>query len=372
MKTDRINVTQPSLPLLKEFIPYLEEIWESKWLTNNGQFHHQLEKELAKFLGVKHLCLFNNGTNALMVALQALEITGEVITTPFSFVATSHSIVWNRTAPVFCDIDSKTYNLDPEKVETLITPKTTAILPVHVYGNPCDNEKIQAIADKYNLKVIYDAAHAFNVKRNGESILNWGDLSVLSFHATKVFNTIEGGAIVCNSQEMKQKIDYLKNFGFAGETIIVSSGINGKMNELQAAFGLLQLRDIEINITKRKKISDYYRAEFVSVEGITCIRINEDVTWNYAYFPILVNKEKFGISRDELYEKLKKNNIYSRKYFYPLISNLPTYIDLDSAHPNNLPVANKIADQALCLPIYPDLEKREFIKIIEIIAQNSH
>ncbi len=363
----RINVTQPSLPPLKGFIPYLRKIWDSKWLTNNGQFHQQLEKELAEFLGVKYVCLFNNGTIALMVAMQALEITGEVITTPFSFVATSHAIVWSKAKPVFCDIDPNTLNLDPAKLKALITPQTTAIMPVHVYGNPCDNEKIQKIANKHNVKVIYDAAHAFNVKKEGESILNWGDLSVLSFHATKVFNTIEGGAIVCHSKKMKQKIDDLKNFGFRSETEVVDIGINGKMNELQAAFGLLQLKDVENNIKKRKLVANYYYSNLDNVKGITCLDNDHSIKWNYSYFPIIIDKEKFGKTRNKLYEKLKENNVFTRRYFYPLISNFPMYKDLKSAQLDKLPIANKIALQVLCLPLYDDLTEEQVKKICKII-----
>ena len=367
MKQKRINVTQPTLPLLEDFIPYLEKIWDSQWLTNNGQFHQQLEKELTQLLGVKHICLFNNGTIALMVALNALKISGEVITTPFSFVATSHSIMWSNSKPVFCDIDPNSMNIDSAKLEALITPKTTAIMPVHVYGNPCNNEEIQMIADKHNLKIIYDAAHAFNVKKNGESILNWGDLSVLSFHATKVFNTIEGGAIVCHSMEMKYKIDDLKNFGIRNETEVVDIGINGKMNELQAAFGLLQLKDIEKNITKRKKIAEHYRTTLSQVEGINFLKSDKDVSWNYAYFPILIDEKKYGKVRDELYLFLKQNNIFCRRYFYPLISNFEAYNNLKIVGKSSLPIANAIAGKVLCLPIYTDLSEKDVKNIITLL-----
>ena len=366
-KHKRINVIQPFLPDLKEFIPYLEKIWDSKWLTNNGQFHQQLEKELAEFLGVKHICLFANGTFGLIIALKALEITGEVITTPYSFVATSHSIVWNKATPVFCDIDENNLNIDPEKIEELITNKTTAIMPVHIYGHPCDNERIQAIADRHNLKVIYDAAHAFNVKQNDHSILNWGDLSVLSFHATKVFNTFEGGAIICHDKDMKRKIDDLKNFGFHSETEVVTVGINAKMNEVQAAMGLLQLKYVEDNISKRKKITEYYRKYLKNVEGIKYFSYMPNVTANYSYFPIFVDKNKYGKTRDELYEILKQNNIFSRRYFYPLISQFSSYQNFDSASKYNLPIANKIAEQVLCLPIYPELDIENVKLISEII-----
>lgn len=365
----RINVTEPSLPDLQDFIPYLEKIWESKWLTNNGKFHQQLEKELADFLGVKHLCLFSNGTLALMVALQALRITGEVITTPFSFVATTHSLWWNNIKPVFCDIEEKTFNIDENKIEALITPKTTAIMPVHVYGNPCNNSKIQKIADTYGLKIIYDAAHAFNVKQNNQSILNWGDLSILSFHATKVFSTIEGGAIICPDLQTKQRIDYLKNFGFAGETTVVAPGINAKMNEVQAAFGLLQLKHVEQNILNRKAISDFYKQHLANVKGIEFIDDNPSVKQNYSYFPILINK-MYSKNRDELYEIFKTHNIFSRRYFYPLISNFSTYKNLDSALPSKLSVANKVANQVLCLPIYSNLAIEDAEKIVAIIKEN--
>ncbi|MDA3779380.1 MAG: DegT/DnrJ/EryC1/StrS family aminotransferase [Bacteroidales bacterium] len=367
MNKKNIYVTEPSLPDLEEFIPYLEKIWEAKWLTNRGQFHVQLEKELAEFLGVKHLCLFNNGTIALIVALQALRITGEVITTPFSFVATTHSLWWNDIKPVFCDIEDKTYNLDPDKIESLITPKTTAILPVHVYGNPCDNDKIQKIADTYGLKVIYDAAHAFNVKKDGQSILNMGDLSILSFHATKVFNTFEGGAIVCHDAKMKQRIDYLKNFGFAGETTVVAPGINGKMNEIQSAFGLLQLKHVEENILKRKRVAEYYDKALRDIDGLTLPPRLPSTTQNYSYYPILIDKEKFGSSRDEVYQKLRDNNIFARRYFYPLISSFSTYKSLASAQPEKLSNSNKIADQVLCLPIYSELNIDTIDLILHII-----
>jgi dTDP-4-amino-4,6-dideoxygalactose transaminase len=367
MPKEKIKVTQPSLPDLKDFIPYLEDIWDSKWLTNNGKFHQKLEKELADFLGVKYISLFNNGTSALMVALKALDITGEVITTPYSFVATSNVIVWNNCKPVFCDIEPKTMNIDPEKIEALITPQTTAIMPVHVYGIPCENTKIELIAKKHNLKVIYDAAHAFGVKKDGETILNWGDLSVLSFHATKVFNTLEGGAIISHKKEMKEKIDRLKNFGFVNETTIAEIGINGKMNELQAAFGLMQLKNIKDNISKRKKIAEFYRQSLDNISGIEYLQIEENVDWNYAYFPIFVNEKEYGMSRDQVYEKLKQNNIYGRRYFYPLISEFSMYKGLDSAKPENLPVAHKMANEVICLPIYPELAEEMINKIIYLI-----
>lgn len=362
-----INVTQPFLPPLDEYIPYLKEIWGSKWLTNNGPFHQQLEKELASFLGVPYISLFANGTLALVTALQVLRITGEVITTPYSFVATTHSLWWNKIKPVFVDIEPEYCNLDPNKIEEVITPETSAILPVHVYGNPCQMAEIQKIADKHNLKVIYDAAHAFGVKLNGESILNFGNLSILSFHATKVYNTFEGGAIVCHDEEMKRHIDDLKNFGFRGETIVVAHGINAKMNELQAAMGLLQLKYINEAIKKRKAIAQIYREELKDVDGISFLNDIENVEHNYSYFPIFVDKDQYGMTRDELYEKLKENGIYGRRYFYPLISNMPTYRSLLSATKENLPVANKVGEQVLCLPIYGSLTIDVVNKISQLI-----
>lgn len=365
-----IYVTQPTMPNLEDFIPYLEQIWDNKILTNNGQFHQQLEKELASFLGVPYISLFTNGTLALVTALQASRITGEVITTPYSFVATTHSLWWNNIKPVFVDIEPQFRNLDPKKIEAAITPKTTAIMPVHVYGNPCYVEKIQEIADIYGLKVIYDAAHAFGVKYKGRSILNYGDLSILSFHATKVFNTFEGGAIISRDSATKQRIDYLKNFGFAGETTIMGPGINSKMNEVQAAMGLLQLKSFNQNIEKRKLISDSYRSLLNSIKGISMLPEPQNTTSNFAYFPIFIDEKNYGISRDELYEKLKQNNIYARRYFYPLISNFTMYRGLDSANPSNLPVAEKSANSVICLPIYPDLSFDIINLIGSIIDKN--
>lgn len=367
MEKKKIYVTQPSLPDLEQFIPYLQEIWESRWLTNNGRFHQQFQKELADFLGVEHINLFANGTLALTVALQALRITGEVITTPFSFVATTHALWWNNITPVFCDIEESTFNLDPKKIEILITPETTAILPVHVYGTPCKVKQIQKIADIYGLKVIYDAAHAFNVKIGNTSVVNFGDLSILSFHATKIFNTFEGGAIVCHTEKMKERIDFLKNFGFADEETVVAPGINGKMNEFQSALGLLQLENVGQYIKKSRDITTIYRKKLKEVPGIEYLEDSKGVIHNYSYFPVVIDKEQYGLSRDQLYDKLKKNNIYARKYFHPLISNFSTYRGLKSAHPDNLPVANKIAEKILCLPIYPELEDAEVNKILELI-----
>lgn len=362
-----IYVTQPFLPPLEEFVPYLEKIWESKWLTNGGPFHQELEKELADYLGVEHLALFANGTLALITALQALRITGEVITTPFSFVATAHSLLWNGIKPVFVDIHPETFNLDPEKIEAAITPHTTAILPVHVYGNPCDVEKIHKIADTYGLKVIYDAAHAFGVNYKGESLLRHGDLSILSFHATKVFNTFEGGAIICPDAKTKKRIDDLKNFGFTDEVTVVAPGINGKMNEVQAAFGLLQLKHIDKAVDSRREIDAQYREQLSSVSGISCPPLPVEATCNYSYFPIIVEKE-YSLSRDELYEKLRQQGIYARRYFYPLISDFPMYRGLPSAARSNLPVARKTADQVICLPIYSALLSEDVARIVLLIA----
>ena len=363
----KIFVTQPLLPPLEEFTPYLEEIWESKWLTNNGQFHQQLEQALCDYLGVKHICLFSNGTLALITALQALRISGEVITTPYSFVATTHSLWWNNIKPVFVDIEPNTFNIDPQKIEAAITPQTTAIMPVHVYGNPCDTDVIQQIADTYNLKVIYDAAHAFSVEKDGTSVLNLGDLSILSFHATKIFNTFEGGAIVCHDEKTKRHIDDLKNFGFRGETNVIAPGINAKMNELQAAFGLLQLKHIDKAINDRKKIAELYRNELAKIQGINFLEDIPGIKHVYSYFPILVDKTKYGKSRDDLYQKLKDNNIFGRRYFYPLISNFPTYKGLKSAAADNLPIANSIADKVICLPIYPELTIDNIREIISYL-----
>ncbi|RCW27025.1 DegT/DnrJ/EryC1/StrS aminotransferase family protein [Marinilabilia salmonicolor] len=368
---NKIPVTSPLLPPLEEFHPYLEKIWESKWLTNNGQFHQQLEQELCDYLGVKHVCLFSNGTLALITALQALRITGEVITTPFSFVATTHSLWWNNIKPVFVDIEPETFNLDPKKIEAAITPQTTAIMPVHVYGNPCNLEAIQQIAETYNLKVLYDAAHAFGVEKNRESILNFGDLSVLSFHATKVFNTFEGGAIICHDGKMKRHIDDLKNFGFRGETTVIAPGINAKMNEVQAAFGLLQLKYIDNALARRKEIAETYREKLSAIKGIRFLNDLPSIKHAYSYFPVLIDESEYGNSRDELYEHLKKQGIYARRYFYPLISNFPTYQGLPSAAPDNLPVANEVADKVICLPIYPDLEMSDVTRIVEILEDRN-
>lgn len=370
MDKKKITVTSPLLPELEEFIPYLKDIWDRKWLTNNGYYHKKLEEALCDYLKVPYISLFTNGTLPLMVALQTLRITGEVITTPYSFVATTHSLWWNGIKPVFVDIDPETCNIDPNKIEAAITPKTTAIMPVHVYGKPCDTKQIQEIADKYGLKVIYDAAHAFGVEVNGDSILKAGDMSTLSFHATKVYNTIEGGALVCHDQQTKQRIDYLKNFGFANETTVVAPGINGKMDEVRAAFGLLNLKQIDKAIERRKEIAYYYRENLKNIEGITFMNDMPGIHHNYSYFPIFVDEEKYGTTRDDLYFKLKENCIFGRRYFYPLISEFSTYRGLDSAKQANLQVAHRIANNVICLPIFHELSKDDMSKIISLIHLN--
>jgi dTDP-4-amino-4,6-dideoxygalactose transaminase len=362
-----IFVTRPDLPPLDEFTKYLEKIWQRRWVTNNGLFHQQFEEALAKYLGVKYVSLFSNGTLALVVATQVLRLSGEVITTPYSFVATTHALNWNGIKPVFCDIDPLTLNLDPDKIEELITPQTSAILPVHVYGNPCDVEKIGQIADTYGLKVLYDAAHAFGVKIGGDSILNFGELSVLSFHATKIFTTMEGGAIVTNDEKLKKRIDYLKNFGFADETTVIAPGINGKMNEMQAALGLLQLKHVNKNIKARKEITHLYREQLIGMEGVQLLADFPDTKHNYAYFPVFIDQEQFGTSRDDVYEELKRHDIYTRRYFYPLISEFPMYKGLPSGKPENLSVATRLSRQVLCLPLYPDLNKDDVNRITDII-----
>ena len=366
----QITVTSPLIPPLEEFTPYLEDIWKRKWLTNNGHYHEELEKALCDYLGVKHLCLFSNGTLALITALQALRITGEVITTPYSFVATTHSLWWNGIKPVFVDIEPTTFNLDPDKIEAAITPKTTAIMPVHVYGNPCDMARIQEIADKYGLRVIYDAAHAFGVSLNGNSVLNNGDLSILSFHATKTYSTIEGGAIVCHDAKMKQRIDYLKNFGFAGETTVVAPGINAKMDEVRSAYGLLGLKYVSDAIAQRKLATEKYRATLKDIDGVTFMEDMEGVIHNYSYFPIFIDAKKYGMSRDALYEKMKEHNVLGRRYFYPLITDFSTYRGLDSAQPENLPVANDIADQVICLPMHHELSEADLERVIALVINN--
>ncbi len=366
----QIYVTQPYLPPLEEFIPLLKEIWESRILTNGGPFHQQLERELCSYLGVEHLSLFSNGTIALITALQALEITGDVITTPYSFAATSHSLLWNGINPIFVDIDEKTLNLAPDKIEEAITPNTTAILPVHVYGHPCDVQAIKKVAEKYNLKVIYDAAHAFGVQLDDGSILKHGDLSVLSFHATKVFNTFEGGAIVCPNAEVKKKIDQLKNFGFVDETTVVAPGINGKMSEVNAALGLLQLKYIDSALARRKEIDRTYRKKFSSVKGLRCLENSGEAVENFSYFPILI-EATYPLSRDELYYALRRVGIFARRYFYPLISNFPMYSHIASGKTDNIPIATKAAEQILCLPIYPELSTEDQQFIISEVSKHA-
>lgn len=345
----------------------LQQIWDKKWITNNGDMHRKLESELSSFLKVSHLSLFTNGTLPLLTALQALRITGEVITTPYSFVATTHSIWWNGCQPVFVDIDPNTGNIDPEKIEAAITPKTTAIMPVHVYGNPCDTKRIQEIADTYGLKVIYDAAHAFGVEVNGKSILEEGDMSTLSFHATKVFNTVEGGALIVKDQATKKRIDDLKNFGFHDEVTVVAPGINSKMDELRAAYGLLNLRQVDSAIAARKKVSNRYREVLKDVGGITFFKDIEDVKHNYSYFPIFINEKQYGVSRDELYFKMKEANVLGRRYFYPLISDFSTYKGCKGAEYENLPIAHKMADSVLCLPLHHLLTDSDIKRICSLI-----
>lgn len=382
MDKDIIKVTSPLLPDLGAFNEYLKQIWDKQWITNNGEFHQQLEKALAEYLGVPYISLFTNGTLPLITALQALRITGEVITTPYSFVATTHALWWNGIKPVFVDIDPKTGNLDPNKVEAAITPRTTAILPVHVYGNPCDVDVIQDIADKYGLRVIYDAAHAFGVKvdsrhskmlskseGNYVSVLNAGDLSTLSFHATKVFNTVEGGAMVMHDAKMKQRIDYLKNFGFANETTVVGPGINSKMDEIRSAYGLLNLKQVDKAIAARRHAAERYREALKDVEGITFFNEMPGVQHNYSYFPIFVDEKKYGMSRDELYFKMRDRNVWGRRYFYPLISEFSTYRGLESAAPDNLPTAHKMADTVICLPMHHLLSDEDVQRVIECIVK---
>ena len=369
MNKDIITVTSPLLPNLDEFTDSLKEIWESKWITNNGQFHQKLEAALAEYLKVPYVSLFTNGTLPLLTALQALRITGEVITTPYSFVATTHALWWNGIKPVFVDIDSSTGNIDPQKIEAAITPRTTAILPVHVYGKPCDTEAIQAIADKYGLKVIYDAAHAFGVEVNGESLLNAGDMSTLSFHATKVFNTIEGGAMVMHDEKTKQRIDYLKNFGFANEVEVVGPGINSKMDEIRSAYGLLNLKQVDAAIAARQKEAAAYRKVLRKVEGISFWDDMPGVRHNYSYFPIFVDAKKYGMTRDELYMKMKNQGVWGRRYFYPLISEFSTYRGLESSRPENLPNAHRMADTVICLPMHHALREEEINRIIDCIIR---
>ncbi|WP_278372302.1 DegT/DnrJ/EryC1/StrS family aminotransferase [Segatella bryantii] len=382
MDVKQITVTSPLLPNLDEFHELLKQIWDKKWITNNGSFHKQLEKDLAEYLGVPYISLFTNGTLPLLTALQALRITGEVITTPYSFVATTHSIWWNNCKPVFVDIDPATGCMDPEKIEAAITPRTTAIMPVHVYGKPCDVDAIQDIADRYGLKVIYDAAHAFGVKVNNKisktlskseddfvSVLNAGDMSTLSFHATKVYNTIEGGAMIMHDEKTKKRIDDLKNFGIHSETEVVGPGINSKMDEMRSAYGILNLRQVDDAIASRKKVAETYREQLGDVDGIDMWYDMDGVQHNYSYFPIFVDSKKFGMTRDDLYFKMKEQGVLSRRYFYPLISEFSTYRGLESASPENLPYAHKMAETVLCLPMHHALNEEDLDRIIELIKK---
>ena len=363
-----ITVTSPLLPSLNDFMPYLQDIWSRKWITNNGHYHQELEKALCEYLKVPYVSLFTNGTLPLITALQALRITGEVITTPYSFVATTHALWWNGIKPVFVDIEPSTGNIDPKKIEAAITPRTTAIMPVHVYGKPCDTVAIQEIADKYGLKVIYDAAHAFGVEVNGESILNAGDMATLSFHATKVYNTVEGGALVMHDAQTKKRIDYLKNFGFAGETEVVAPGINSKMDEVRAAYGLLNLKQVDAAIEARRRVAVRYREALRDVDGISFFDDMPGVKHNYSYFPIFVDAEKYGMTRDELYFKMKDKGVLGRRYFYPLISTFSTYRGLESAHPDNLPEAIRMAESVICLPMHHALTVEDVERVLEAIA----
>lgn len=366
---EQITVTRPLMPSLEEFNIYLQDIWQRKWITNNGYYHNKLEEALAEYLKVPYVSLFTNGTLPLITALQALHITGEVITTPYSFVATSHSLWWNGIKPVFVDIDPMTGNLDPEKIEAAITSRTTAIMPVHVYGIPCDTRRIQEIADRYGLKVLYDAAHAFGVTVNGKNILNEGDLSTLSFHATKIYNTIEGGALIIHDKATKKRIDYLKNFGFAGETEVVAPGINSKMDEVRAAYGLLNLKQVDTAIEACRQVVMRYREGLRQVKGIACFYDRPGIRYNYSYFPILIDAAEYGMTRDELYFKMKEKNVLGRRYFYPLISTFSTYRGLESANPENLPNAHKMADSVICLPIHHELNERDLERVIRLIVK---
>ena len=369
MTNNTITVTSPLLPNLSEFEKYLEDIWQRKWITNNGFYHKELEKALAEYLQVPYISLFTNGTLPLITALQALRITGEVITTPYSFVATTHALWWNGIKPVFVDIEPETGNIDPAKIEAAITPKTTAIMPVHVYGKPCKTKEIQDIADKYGLKIIYDAAHAFGVEIDGKSILNEGDISTLSFHATKVFNTVEGGAMVMHDAQTKKRIDYLKNFGFANEVEVIAPGINSKMDEIRAAYGLINLKQVDAAIESRRQTAIKYRNALRNVEGITFFDDMPGVKHNYSYFPMFVDAQKFGMTRDELYAKMKDRNVLGRRYFYPLISEFSTYRSLPSATKENLPVAHKMAEEVICLPMYAGLTDEDVERVIDSVIK---
>ncbi len=365
---NNITVTSPLLPNLDEFNEMLKEIWASKWITNNGQFHKQLEAALAEYLKVPYISLFTNGTLPLLTALQAMRITGEVITTPYSFVATTHSIWWNGCKPVFVDIEEETCGIDPNKIEAAITPKTTAIMPVHCYGKPVKMDAIQQIANKYGLKVIYDAAHAFGVEVDGASVLNRGDMSTLSFHATKVYNTLEGGALVVHDEATKKRIDYLKNFGFVGETEVLAPGINSKVDEVRAAYGLLNLKQVDVAIEARHQVAIKYREALRNVPGIRFFDDMPGVRHNYSYFPIFINAEEYGKTRDQLYSEMKSHGILGRRYFYPLISNFSTYRGLPSAAPENLPIATRIANEVICLPMHHALSNVDVQRVIDCIS----
>lgn len=364
-----LTVTTPLMPDLGEFSQMLKDIWESKWITNNGQFHQQLEEALCAYLKVPYVSLFTNGTLPLLTALQALRVSGEVITTPYTFVATTHSIWWNGLKPVFVDIDPSNCGMDPDRIEAAITPRTTAIMPVHCYGKPCDIVRIQQIADKYGLKVIYDAAHCFGVEVNGKSILEYGDISTLSFHATKVFNTVEGGAMVMHDAATKQRIDYLKNFGFESETEVIAPGINSKLDEMRAIYGLLNLRQVDDAIEARHRVAIHYREALRPVQGIRFFDDMPGVRHNYSYFPIFVDAEEYGMTRDELFFKLREHNIMSRRYFYPLISTFSTYRGLPSATTENLPNATRIANEVICLPMHHELSEEDVDRVLEIVVK---
>lgn len=370
MSRESVKVTSPLLPPLDDFIESLRDIWDRKWITNNGQYHRQLERALAEYLKVPYISLFTNGTLPLLTALQALDIKGEVITTPYSFVATTHSIWWNGCRPVFVDIEEETCGIDPDKIEAAITPRTTAIMPVHCYGQPVKMKRIQEIADKHGLKVIYDAAHAFGVEMDGESVLNAGDMSTLSFHATKVYNTLEGGALITHDEQTKKRIDYLKNFGFAGETEVVAPGINSKMDEVRCAYGLLNLKQVDAAIAHRRKVAEKYREALGDVSGIRFFDDMPGVRHNYGYFPIFVDAAQYGMTRDELYFRMQEQGIYGRRYFYPLISTFSPYHELESAHPENLPVATRMADEVICLPMHHELSEVDIQKVIEVTCRN--
>ncbi len=363
-KVPPINVTRPSLPPLEEVIPYLEGIWQRGILTNSGPLHQQLEKELADYLGVPFVSLFNNGTIALLTALKALDLKGEVITTPYSFVATAHAVVWNGLTPVFADIDADNLNLSPAAIEAAITAETCAILPVHCYGSPCDTAAIADIARRHNLKVVYDAAHAFAVEDAGGSILRHGDLAVLSLHATKVFNTFEGGAIISHSESMKQRVDALRNFGFDDEVSLMGIGANGKMNELNAAVGLAQLAHIDAALARRTEIASRYRGALAGVPGIR-LPSDQALRHNHSYFPILLDAS-FPLTRDQLHAQMKQAGIFARRYFYPLICDYAPYKNARGADAVNQ--ARRAADQVLCLPIYPELSDADVSRVLDCIV----